>query len=1250
MNNQSIFNWNSCGLRQRKPFIERHAWEEGPLIFSIQETKFKKDSNFKISGYDYIDQPLETEGIAQGGVGFLIHNDVVYHRIKLQTKFQAIAIHAFLHKRITVCNIYINPRDDFTQTDLEDLIKQLPKPFILMGDFNCHHTLWHDHTQKGQTPDRKAQIIEKIILENDLNILDEDKHTYERFIDGSLYTSHIDITLVTPDLQTDLEWDTLDENGGSDHIPISIKIKKSYDFNKYTRWNFKKANWDKYRDLAVFGREITDFRDVKELTDYIVNTLNAAAEEAIGKITIQKGKIPKPWWNENCKIATKNKKRAYRKFRRNPNTENHIEYKKANAIAIRTIRTSKQQSWNAFLASINVNTTTKEIWDKINSIKGLNKNKSISALKIAENIILDKKVEIAQALGENYQNISNGQNGKESFKKYREGKDRKIDFTSKSSIPEEYNTAIKLKELRNVLRTSKDTSPGSDGIPYIMIRQLSEESLKYILDFYNFLFAKHEYPEQWKEATIIPILKPGKDATKCTSYRPIALISCLSKIMEKIINKRLMWYLEKHKLINKSQCGFRKGRSTTDHLTRLTSDILEALVNNQYHISIFLDLEKAYDSVWKQVILNQLEKFKMKGNLPFYIQNFLDQRSIKVKVGNAYSEKLLLDLGVPQGSSISVTLFLIAVNTILEFLPKDLQTSLFVDDCRLSLKVAQINEDTQNKLQNILYNLEKWAAQTGFKFAEGKSEMLICTRKIIQDPPNINLTLEGKKIKIVKENKFLGVWFDWRMKWETQIKHLKDSCTRSLNLIKTLAYSKTKTDTKILLQIYQTMILPKLEYGCLAYGTASDTNLKKLDPIHHHGLRLCLGAFHTSPVESLYVESNIHSLSYRRKVLGLQYYARTLTIDRNETICNLYDKRRDIMFRNSKRFETPAIKIRYDMEELGIKFAPIFEQRVSNMPPWLSPEIHVCFEMDNFTKKTIPIPEIKPTFFKHKHTTDMDIYTDGSKNTNNTKVGAGIAIRKHAEGVFQSKYKAQSSKATILTAELNAINMALGELAKERGKTCAIYSDSKGALQTLQQYDPINPIVKKIKAEVCKQSTIYGNNILFCWVPAHSYIPGNERADQAAKQGSKQPASNFLLVTAQDMKAYIQDKGRKWLQNRWDESDKGRKLYNIDPKVGEKIYRTFGNRLDEIKYNRIRIGHSRLTQRYLPAGEEAPICIICQRDITIEHIFTVCPLYAEARKKFFDNATFPKIMNRKSKTKCYEVIKFLKYTKIYSEI
>ena len=244
------------------------------------------------------------------------------------------------------------------------------------------------------------------------------------------------------------------------------------------------------------------------------------------------------------------------------------------------------------------------------------------------------------------------------------------------------NTEEKIiPELKNILKNTGDTSPGIDGIPYIMIRQLSEENLKYILQFYHRIFLKHEFPQKWKEAVIIPILKPGKDSTRCSSYRPIALISCLSKILEKILNKRLMWYLEKHNLIDKSQCGFRQGRSTTDHTTRLTSDIQEALVNNEYHISIFLDLEKAYDSVWKQVILNQLLKFDIKGHLAFYIKSFLEHRSIRVKVGNFLSQTFLLDLGVPQGSSISVTLFLIAINTILDFIPKHLQKSLFVDDC-----------------------------------------------------------------------------------------------------------------------------------------------------------------------------------------------------------------------------------------------------------------------------------------------------------------------------------------------------------------------------------------------------------------------------------------------------------------------------------------------------------------------------------------------------------------------------------------
>ena len=1219
-------------------------WVHQPLVVAVQEIKLKIDTNFNthISNYSYIDQRLETDGNAAGGVGLYIHKDVVYHRIKLNTQFQAIAIHAFLHKRITICNIYINPQQNFTKGDLEQLVAQLPKPYILTGDFNSHNTVWHDHWTQ---PDDNGRTVENFILDNDLNVLDEDEHTYEQFRpDGTLYRSHIDLTLITPDLQPDLDWTTLDDNGNSDHLPIQITINKSYDFDTFTRWNLKKADWDKYRQLAIFDKPIQDFSTIQELADYIVETINYAGDQAIGKIKIENGKIPKPWWNSACKQATKNKKKAYRKFKRTPNTENHIAYKKANAIAVRTIRQSKRESWETFLASINSYTSAKDLWGKINAMKGKNKNKSVSSIKTTDSKIVDQKGEIATELAKHFQNISNGQNSSEAFKNFRENNQNYLDFNTNTT--KVYNLGIKITELKNILKKSKDTSPGMDGIPYIMIRQLPEDSLKYILDFYNRIFLKHEFPEKWKAAVIIPILKPGKDSTKCSSYRPIALISCLSKILEKILNKRLMWYLEKNKLIDKSQCGFRQGRSTTDHTTRLTSDIQEALVNNEYHISIFLDLEKAYDTVWKQVILNQLLKFDIKGHLAFYIKNFLEHRSIKVKVGNYFSENFLLDLGVPQGSSISVTLFLIAVNTILDFIPGNIQKSLFVDDCRISLRAKFLDQKTKDRLQSILNNLEKWASQTGFKFAEGKSELLICTRKIPKTTPNLGLFLDNKKLKIVTEKKFLGVWFDWRMTWKTHINNVRSDCMRALKLLKTIAFSKNKTDTKMLLRIYKTMILPKLEYGCLAYGTASVNNLKILDPIHHQALRICLGAFHTTPIKSLYVETNLHSLSYRRKILGIKYYARTLTIPKQNTICNLYDTRRDELFRDSKRFETVAIKIRLDMKELDIHFPPILEQHLSVIPPWIIPVTKTCFDMEKFPKNEIPSAEIVSEFLKHKHNSDIDIYTDGSKTE--LGVGSGLAVYRTPNSRPKLACKPQSSKATILSAELKAISYSLDSIYNLRKTNCTIYSDSKGSLQSIQQYDPKNPLVQEIQRKLTLAST-HSNKVIFCWIPAHTGIPGNEKADEQAKLASATTPSTLSSVLAKDLYAHIHIQGKKWLQHQWDSEDQN-KLHFVDGKIGEKNYHCFLTRREEIKYNRIRLGHTRLTNKHLAAGEGPPICIMCNRPITTRHIFSKCPLYTEARNKFFPGKNFKSILSRKSNENSIQVTNFLKYTKLFNEI
>ena len=112
----------------------------------------------------------------------------------------------------------------------------------------------------------------------------------------------------------------------------------------------------------------------------------------------------------------------------------------------------------------------------------------------------------------------------------------------------------------------------------------------------------------------------------------------------------------KKSLLNKCQSGGRKNRNTMDHVCTISTEIQEAFALQKYHVSVFLDLENAYDKSWKNHILQQLETFKMSGHLPLFIQNFLTNRSIKVNVNNCKSDSFKLEMGIPQGSSLSATL------------------------------------------------------------------------------------------------------------------------------------------------------------------------------------------------------------------------------------------------------------------------------------------------------------------------------------------------------------------------------------------------------------------------------------------------------------------------------------------------------------------------------------------------------------------------------------------------------------------
>ncbi len=204
---------------------------------------------------------------------------------------------------------------------------------------------------------------------------------------------------------------------------------------------------------------------------------------------------------------------------------------------------------------------------------------------------------------------------------------------------EYYNDQINITftktELNRSLRKTKKSAPGMDQICYLMINHLSELSKDVLLKMYNKIWEEGKIPQSWKESVIVPIRKPGKDCTNPGNYRPIDLTSNVGKIMEKMVNERLMYHVENNTFFSKYQSGFRRGRNTMDPAVCLEHEIRKAQINRESVVAVFFDIEKAYDMMWREGLLIKLCKLGIKGQMYRWINIFLSGRAIKVRIGNS---------------------------------------------------------------------------------------------------------------------------------------------------------------------------------------------------------------------------------------------------------------------------------------------------------------------------------------------------------------------------------------------------------------------------------------------------------------------------------------------------------------------------------------------------------------------------------------------------------------------------------------
>ena len=785
----------------------------------------------------------------------------------------------------------------------------------------------------------------------------------------------------------------------------------------------------------------------------------------------------------------------------------------------------------------------------IRKISGKSKSPSFTHLNTKRGTKATPKEEIANTLCETFLDNSSSRNYSEKFQNIKKQEEKiKLNFTSSNT--EEYNSLFNITELKDAIAVSNDTATGPDDIHYQMLKHLHVTALDTLLHIFNGIWTTGVFPESWRLATIIPIPKPGKDHAEPTNYRPIALTSCLCKTLERMINKRLVWYLESNNLITKLQSGFRAERSTNDNLVTLETFIRDAFIKREHVVAVFFDLEKAYDTTWRYGILKDLHNFGMKRRLLNFIKSFLEDRTIQVRVGSTLSDLYDQEQGVPQGAILSTTLFNVKLNDIINCLDYKTDGSLYVDDFCICFRSKNMRT-IERHLQQCLNRIEDWATRNGFKFSKSKTQCVhFCQqRKIHNDPA---LYIYGSQIPVVAESKFLGVIFDKKLSFIPHIKYLKAKCLKALNLLKVLSHTSWGANRTTLLHLYRSLIRSKLDYGSILYGSARKSYLQMLDTVYNQGLRLALGAFRTSPVSSLNVEADEPSLWLRREKLSLQYAIRLAANPFNPAFEVTFPPQfQEYYERKPNAIKSFGLRIAPLLESTNINIKNIQKHSFSDIPSWYITKPNILFDLHN-SKKSLSDSHLMKQNFQELQSRLSDyqhIYTDGSKVED--KVGCAYISGSHHEKIRLP------DGSSIFTAESKAIDMALDYVMNNPLENkFVIFSDSLSVLKSLNHTSSKNPKIQNVIEKHHELSKT--KEILFCWLPSHVGIKGNEAADIKAKASLDLEISNFKLPCT-DFKPFINRYILSKWQLSWDRATFN-KLHEIKPVLGKNnIYRSLSS-------------------------------------------------------------------------------------------
>ena len=774
-----------------------------------------------IRGFSSTVSKFHSKTVTQPVSAIILRNKQLQMKLDKQLSNGNITVTTVVAKglSIAIVNVYFPPRDPDFSTHLEKLseILFLYPDAIIAGDFNCRHPSWGDRVTNPN-----GEMLYDFIESNDL-IISNDLVTTCHTHNGS---SAIDLTLSCGQLANRVSNWHCSRDTSSDHsiIWFDIEFHASKIQGRPTTWKYVENNqteWDAFHNnldsnICSTLHQLTSCATSSNSVDFIVNQIQDTILCTAGRTLRPKGRpkliknMQPAWWDDECMNAR-------RIFQASRNSGEASENKR---IYQRLLRSKRTASWKSFIDEADNPSAWGNLYRIIkNQMKSTNDDSLFLDCQ-SENSIKQKLGSILDHFFPSDEHVSHNQ------------VIQTAPINRPGTIHLSYDTIVTL--LTDYINPKK--APGIDGVTNGMLKHLDQRHVQIIASIFQKCISLEYFPEAWKSARVVLVPKPGKDSyTELSSYRPISLLPCLGKMLEKMLAEWLDQFLEDNHLVNKNQYGFRKNCSAIDALDHLVKSTREKRQTGHKVAIITFDIKGAFDNVPWSSVLNQLNLLGVPTKLVNIIASFLSDRKVECCYGNITVQKQT-SRGTPQGSVLSPLLWNIVMNSFLNsYNNRNSSAIAYADD--ISIVCWNKNKtDLQDCCINAVNKVLEWCQNNSLELSLSKTNFICIGTKL----DNVMNIPQSSSIKI------LGVIIDDRLRFHEHIKQQIVKCQKASRYINKYCRLNFGLDCKKRIQLYTAWLRPILTYGSEIWaGSLSKLSIQKLKSCEHQFLKFAVKGYRT---------------------------------------------------------------------------------------------------------------------------------------------------------------------------------------------------------------------------------------------------------------------------------------------------------------------------------------------------------------------------------------------------------------------